>query len=117
MPAIIEVTNLEKEFKNEIKTVDGLSFTVSPSQVYGFLAQNRPGNLLLSGCYWHLLSQALVILLAKLIWAYCIYHLQSLSAEHIYDDEIFGFRCLYYSTVGTVGSVGSFWRHVCFRYQ
>lgn len=28
MPAIIEVTNLTKEFKNEIKAVDGLSFTV-----------------------------------------------------------------------------------------
>ena len=44
MSAIIEVTNLAKEFKNEIKAVDGLSFTVSSSQVYGFLGQNGAGK-------------------------------------------------------------------------
>ena len=44
MPDIIEVTNLTKHFGKEIKAVDGLSFTVSSGQVYGFLGQNGAGK-------------------------------------------------------------------------
>jgi ABC-type multidrug transport system ATPase subunit len=44
MPAIIEVTNLTKDFGKEIKAVDNLSFTVSAGQVYGFLGQNGAGK-------------------------------------------------------------------------
>ena len=44
MPAIIEVTNLTKDFGKEIKAVDNLSFTVSSGQVYGFLGQNGAGK-------------------------------------------------------------------------
>ncbi len=44
MPDIIEVTNLTKDFGKEIKAVDGLSFTVSSGQVYGFLGQNGAGK-------------------------------------------------------------------------
>ncbi len=43
MPAIIEVTDLSKEFK-EIKAVNGLSFTVDEGDVYGFLGQNGAGK-------------------------------------------------------------------------
>ena len=44
MPAIIKITNLTKDFGKEIKAVDGLSFTVSSGQVYGFLGQNGAGK-------------------------------------------------------------------------
>ena len=44
MPAIISVTDLTKDFGKEIKAVDGLSFTVSSGQVYGFLGQNGAGK-------------------------------------------------------------------------
>lgn len=44
MPDIIEVTNLTKHFGTKIKAVDGLSFTVSSGQVYGFLGQNGAGK-------------------------------------------------------------------------
>ncbi len=43
MPAIIEVNNLSKQFK-EIKAVDDLSFTVEEGDVYGFLGQNGAGK-------------------------------------------------------------------------
>lgn len=43
MPAIIEVNDLSKQF-NEIKAVDGLSFTVEQGDVYGFLGQNGAGK-------------------------------------------------------------------------
>jgi len=43
MPAIIQVNNLSKQFK-EIKAVDDLSFTVEPGDVYGFLGQNGAGK-------------------------------------------------------------------------
>jgi ABC-2 type transport system ATP-binding protein len=43
MPAIIEVNNLSKQF-NEIRAVDGLSFTVEQGDVYGFLGQNGAGK-------------------------------------------------------------------------
>ena len=43
MPAIIQVNNLSKQFK-EIKAVDDLSFTVEEGDVYGFLGQNGAGK-------------------------------------------------------------------------
>jgi ABC-2 type transport system ATP-binding protein len=43
MPAIIQVNNLSKQF-NEIRAVDGLSFTVEQGDVYGFLGQNGAGK-------------------------------------------------------------------------
>lgn len=44
MSDIIRVTNLTKDFGKEVKAVDGLSFTVSAGQVYGFLGQNGAGK-------------------------------------------------------------------------
>lgn len=44
MSAIIRVTNLTKEYNGQIKAVDGLSFSVSAGQVYGFLGQNGAGK-------------------------------------------------------------------------
>lgn len=43
MSAIIQVTNLTKDFK-ELKAVDDLSFSVEKGQVYGFLGQNGAGK-------------------------------------------------------------------------
>lgn len=43
MPAIIQVTDLSKQFK-EINAVDHLSFTVDEGDVYGFLGQNGAGK-------------------------------------------------------------------------
>jgi ABC-type multidrug transport system ATPase subunit len=43
MPAIINVTNLTKKFK-DITAVEGLSFTVNEGDVYGFLGQNGAGK-------------------------------------------------------------------------
>ncbi len=43
MPAIIQVNNLSKQFK-DIKAVDDLSFTVEAGDVYGFLGQNGAGK-------------------------------------------------------------------------
>ena len=40
---IIEVENLSKQFKT-FKAVDGLSFTVSAGEIYGFLGQNGAGK-------------------------------------------------------------------------
>jgi ABC-type multidrug transport system ATPase subunit len=42
--AIIRVINLTKEYNGQIKAVDGLSFSVSAGQVYGFLGQNGAGK-------------------------------------------------------------------------
>lgn len=44
MSAIIKVTDLTKEYNGQIKAVDGLSFSVSGGQVYGFLGQNGAGK-------------------------------------------------------------------------
>lgn len=44
MSVIIRVTNLTKEYKEQIKAVDGLSFSVAAGQVYGFLGQNGAGK-------------------------------------------------------------------------
>jgi ABC-2 type transport system ATP-binding protein len=43
MPAIIEVNNLSKKFK-EVTAVKDLSFTVNEGDVYGFLGQNGAGK-------------------------------------------------------------------------
>ncbi len=43
MPAIVEVTNLTKKFKN-FTAVNNLSFTVNEGDVYGFLGQNGAGK-------------------------------------------------------------------------
>jgi ABC-type multidrug transport system ATPase subunit len=43
MLRVIEVENLSKNFK-DIKAVDGLSFSVSAGEVYGFLGQNGAGK-------------------------------------------------------------------------
>ncbi len=43
MSAIINVSNLSKQFK-EIRAVDDLSFTVNEADVYGFLGQNGAGK-------------------------------------------------------------------------
>ena len=43
MPAIIEVKNLTKQFK-DITAVNNLSFTVNAGDVYGFLGQNGAGK-------------------------------------------------------------------------
>ena len=43
MPAVIEVQNLTKQFK-EVRAVDDLSFTVQQGDVYGFLGQNGAGK-------------------------------------------------------------------------
>ncbi len=43
MPAIIQVNNLSKQFK-DIKAVDDLSFTVEAGDVYGFLGENGAGK-------------------------------------------------------------------------
>lgn len=43
MSSIISVSGLSKQF-NDIKAVDGLSFTVNESDVYGFLGQNGAGK-------------------------------------------------------------------------
>lgn len=43
MPAIIEVKNLTKQFK-EVTAVNNLSFTVNTGDVYGFLGQNAAGK-------------------------------------------------------------------------
>lgn len=43
MPAIIQVNNLSKQFK-DIKAVDDLSFTVEEGDVYGFLGENGAGK-------------------------------------------------------------------------
>jgi ABC-type multidrug transport system ATPase subunit len=43
MSSIIKVTSLTKQFK-DVKAVDKLSFTVNPSDVYGFLGQNGAGK-------------------------------------------------------------------------
>lgn len=43
MPAIIQVNNLSKQFK-DIQAVDDLSFTVEQGDVYGFLGQNGAGK-------------------------------------------------------------------------
>lgn len=44
MSVIIKVTDLTKEYKGQIKAVDGLSFSVTAGQVYGFLGQNGAGK-------------------------------------------------------------------------
>jgi ABC-type multidrug transport system ATPase subunit len=43
MQPIVEVTNLEKKFK-DLTAVNNLSFTVNPGDVYGFLGQNGAGK-------------------------------------------------------------------------
>ena len=43
MPAVIEVKNLTKQFK-DVRAVDDLSFTVQKGDVYGFLGQNGAGK-------------------------------------------------------------------------
>jgi ABC-type multidrug transport system ATPase subunit len=43
MGAIIEVTNLSKQF-DEVKAVDDLSFSVNDGDIYGFLGQNGAGK-------------------------------------------------------------------------
>ena len=43
MPAIIEVKNLTKQFK-DVTAVNNLSFTVNAGDVYGFLGQNGAGK-------------------------------------------------------------------------
>ena len=43
MPALINVNNLSKQFK-DIKAVDDLSFSVEEGDVYGFLGQNGAGK-------------------------------------------------------------------------
>lgn len=43
MPAIIQVKQLSKQFR-DIKAVDDLSFTVNKGDVYGFLGQNGAGK-------------------------------------------------------------------------
>lgn len=43
MPAIIQVNQLSKQFR-DIKAVDDLSFTVNKGDVYGFLGQNGAGK-------------------------------------------------------------------------
>ncbi len=43
MPPIVEVTNLEKTFK-DLTAVSNLSFTVNQGDVYGFLGQNGAGK-------------------------------------------------------------------------
>lgn len=44
MSDIIRVKDLTKEYNGQIKAVDGLSFSVSSGQVYGFLGQNGAGK-------------------------------------------------------------------------
>lgn len=43
MPAIIEVNNLSKHYK-DIKAVDDISFSVNQGEIYGFLGQNGAGK-------------------------------------------------------------------------
>lgn len=43
MNPLVTVTNLYKHF-DEVKAVDGLSFTVNPGDIYGFLGQNGAGK-------------------------------------------------------------------------
>jgi ABC-type multidrug transport system ATPase subunit len=43
MASIIDVNDLTKQFK-EVRAVDGLSYTVSKGEVYGFLGQNGAGK-------------------------------------------------------------------------
>ncbi|MEJ7737673.1 MAG: ABC transporter ATP-binding protein [Chitinophagaceae bacterium] len=43
MSVIVSVSSLSKQFK-DVKAVDDLSFTVQPSDVYGFLGQNGAGK-------------------------------------------------------------------------
>jgi ABC-type multidrug transport system ATPase subunit len=42
--SVIRVSNLSKNFGTNIKAVDGLSFSVPPGLVYGFLGQNGAGK-------------------------------------------------------------------------
>ena len=44
MSALIRARNITKTFGQEIKAVDGLSFSVEEGQVYGFLGQNGAGK-------------------------------------------------------------------------
>src|SRR6185436_6965609 len=43
MNAVIQATELSRDF-GEIRAVDGLSFSVSAGEVYGFLGQNGAGK-------------------------------------------------------------------------
>ena len=40
----IEVDGLTREFKNGVKAVDGVSFSVKPGEIYGFLGPNGAGK-------------------------------------------------------------------------
>lgn len=43
MESVIEVTNLQKKFKDSV-AVKGISFTVQPGEIFGFLGPNGAGK-------------------------------------------------------------------------